>query len=128
MTGIQVGEDMPLSIVRTVDENLEHLTLVVVVFFRFDQVIHVLDGFTKFPGVVLQNLDFPIHGSMGLKGAPWRWRELVRGEPAVKPGHVRDMPNLRYLADLIGRHRQLDSRFQFERATESLSRRLAPSL
>ena len=128
MTGIQVGEDMPIGIVRVMDEDLEHLALIVVVFLRFDQVIHVPDGFTKFPGVVLQNLDFPIHGSMGLKGAPWRWRELVRGKPAVKPGYVRDLPNPRYLAGLIARHRQLDSRFRFERPPESPFRHLAPGL
>ena len=63
MAGVKVGEDVPLSVVRFVHGDFQPLTLVVVVFFRLEQVVGVRHRFTNFPAVVLQNLDFPVHGS-----------------------------------------------------------------
>ena len=63
MAGVKVGEDVPLNVVRLVHGDFQPLTLVVVVFLRLEQVVRVRNRFTDFPAMVIQNLDFPVHGS-----------------------------------------------------------------
>ena len=45
------------------DGDLQHLTTIVMILLRLDQMISMLDGLTDFPAVILQNLNFPVHGS-----------------------------------------------------------------
>src|SRR5208283_2419500 len=67
VAGVEVGEDMPLRVRRTMHGHFQPLTLVVVVFFRLEQVVRMWDRLTDFPAMVLQNLDFPVHGSIGIQ-------------------------------------------------------------
>ena len=66
MAGVEVGENVPGLVTRPMDRDLQHLTAIVVVFLRLDQMISMLDRLTDFPAVVLQDLNFPVHGSYGV--------------------------------------------------------------
>lgn len=69
MTGIEIGEYMPVLVMDIVDGDVEFLTLRVTVLFHGKAVVLVEHGLTDLAAVRLSDFDFPgHHWDMGWSG------------------------------------------------------------
>ena len=64
MTGVEIGENVPLRVVGIVHGYVDLVARFVGVLFHGEAVILMEDGFTEFAAVRLDDLDFPsVHWS-----------------------------------------------------------------
>jgi hypothetical protein len=61
MPGIEIGENMPVRVVSIVDGDFKLLTYLIVILFRLEEVIFVLNCFTDLSTVWFEDFDLADH-------------------------------------------------------------------